>query len=105
MSAGWFLTGDIGVVDDRGWLHLRGREREEINKGGMKIYPGDVDAVVERFPATKDVCTFAVEDALFGEDVALAVVLASADGPTLRGCSIGCRSISPGIRCPGGGMS
>ena len=85
VSAGWFRTGDIGVLDDRGWLHLRGRQREEINKGGMKIYPGDVDAVVERFPATRDVCTFAVEDALFGEDVALAVVLDSADGPTLRG--------------------
>ena len=49
MSAGWFCTGDIGVLDERGWLYLRGREREEINKGGMKIYPADVDAVVERF--------------------------------------------------------
>jgi acyl-CoA synthetase (AMP-forming)/AMP-acid ligase II len=37
VSHGWFLTGDIGFVDDRGRLYLRGREREEINKGGMKI--------------------------------------------------------------------
>ena len=34
------------------WLQLRGRERDEINKGGMKIYPADVDAVVERFAQT-----------------------------------------------------
>ena len=40
VSHGWFATGDIGVIDERGWLTLRGREREEINKGGMKVYPG-----------------------------------------------------------------
>ena len=58
---GWFFTGDIGVLDARGRLSLRGRERDEINKGGMKIYPADVDAVVERFDMASDVCTFAIE--------------------------------------------
>ena len=38
---GWFLTGDIGCLDDQGRLLLRGRERDEINKGGMKIYPSE----------------------------------------------------------------
>jgi acyl-CoA synthetase (AMP-forming)/AMP-acid ligase II len=75
VSAGWFRTGDIGLVDGRGWLYLRGREREEINKGGMKIYPADIDAVAERFEDALDVCAFAVEDALLGEDVGIAVVL------------------------------
>jgi acyl-CoA synthetase (AMP-forming)/AMP-acid ligase II len=79
----WFSTGDIGFVDDRGVLYLRGREREEINKGGMKIHPGDVDAVVERFGHTIDVCTFGYEDALQGQDVGIAVVLHSADEATL----------------------
>jgi acyl-CoA synthetase (AMP-forming)/AMP-acid ligase II len=83
VSGGWFCTGDIGVIDERGWLYLRGREREEINKGGMKIHPADVDAVVERFTQTVDVCTFAVEDALLGEDVGVAVVLRDADATTL----------------------
>jgi long-chain acyl-CoA synthetase len=49
VSEGWFLTGDIGFIDERGRLVLRGRERDEINKGGMKIYPADIDTVVERF--------------------------------------------------------
>jgi acyl-CoA synthetase (AMP-forming)/AMP-acid ligase II len=75
VSAGWFSTGDIGVIDDRGWLFLRGRERDEINKGGMKVYPADIDAVVERFPAAMDVCAFPFSDALMGEDVGVAVVL------------------------------
>jgi oxalate---CoA ligase len=81
---GWFVTGDIGLVDDRGYLYLRGREREEINKGGMKIYPSDIDAVVERFEETTDVCTFAFEEPLQGEDIGIAVVLRSTDEATLR---------------------
>ncbi len=59
---GWFCTGDTGFLDERGYLYLRGREREEINKGGTKVYPGDIDAVVERFPGTLDVCAFAYPD-------------------------------------------
>jgi acyl-CoA synthetase (AMP-forming)/AMP-acid ligase II len=72
---GWFMTGDIGLVDERGRLYLRGRERDEINKGGMKVFPADVDAVVERFAGTVDVCTFAIEDPGYGENVGMAVVL------------------------------
>ena len=84
VSQGWFVTGDIGFMDDRGHLYLRGREREEINKGGMKVYPGDIDAVVERFEETTDVCTFAFDEPLQGEDVGIAVVLRTADPATLR---------------------
>ena len=81
---GWLATGDIGALDDRGRVHLRGREREEINRGGMKVYPGDVDAVVERFDQARDACAFAYDDGLGQEEVGLAVVLASADAATLE---------------------
>jgi acyl-CoA synthetase (AMP-forming)/AMP-acid ligase II len=81
---GWFFTGDIGFLDDRGRLILRGRERDEINKGGMKIYPGDVDAVVERFEQVSDVCTFALDDDIYGQTVAMAVVLTNTDDATIR---------------------
>jgi len=81
---GWFMTGDIGLLDDRGRLYLRGRERDEINKGGMKIFPADIDAVVERFADTTDVCAFAVDDPAYGENVAMAVVLKRSDAYTLQ---------------------
>jgi acyl-CoA synthetase (AMP-forming)/AMP-acid ligase II len=84
VSQGWFMTGDIGMLDERGYLYLRGREREEINKGGMKIYPGDIDAVVERFDGAVDVCTFGFEDSLYGQNVGLAVVLKDAGDTGLR---------------------
>jgi acyl-CoA synthetase (AMP-forming)/AMP-acid ligase II len=72
---GWFMTGDLGLLDDRGRLFLKGRQRDEINKGGIKIFPADVDDVVEQYPVTRDVCTFAYEDAFYGENVGMAVVL------------------------------
>jgi acyl-CoA synthetase (AMP-forming)/AMP-acid ligase II len=84
VSDGWFTTGDIGIIDERGRLYLRGREREEINLGGMKVYPGDIDAVLERFEDTVDVCAFGYDDAASGEEIGVALVLRTTDERTLR---------------------
>ena len=81
---GWFMTGDIGAIDDRGRLVLRGRERDEINKGGIKIYPADIDAVVDRFDRAADVCAFAVDDSIYGQTVGIAVVLTDSNDDTVR---------------------
>jgi acyl-CoA synthetase (AMP-forming)/AMP-acid ligase II len=81
---GWFMTGDIGMLDERGVLYLRGRERDEINKGGMKVYPSDVDGVAAQFPGVTDACAFAVPDKLYGQDVGLAVVLSGDRDTTLE---------------------
>jgi acyl-CoA synthetase (AMP-forming)/AMP-acid ligase II len=78
------MTGDIGMLDERGVLYLRGRERDEINKGGMKVYPSDVDSVAAQFPGVTDACAFAVSDKLYGQDVGLAVVLSGNKAETLE---------------------
>ena len=75
ISQGWFMTGDIGLINDQGQLFLKGRERDEINKGGMKIYPADVDEVFEQSGTTQDICTFRLKDELYGENVGIALVL------------------------------
>jgi acyl-CoA synthetase (AMP-forming)/AMP-acid ligase II len=72
---GWFLTGDLGFVDELGHLYVRGRVRDEINKGGVKVYPADIEAVAEQFAAVTDICCFAVDDAHYGQNVGLALVL------------------------------
>ena len=84
VADGWFATGDIGTLDAHGRLYLRGREREEINKGGLKVYPADIDTAIESFPATADVCAFAFEDLLLGEEVGVAVVLHDDAPDTMR---------------------
>jgi oxalate---CoA ligase len=84
VSQGWFMTGDIGVLDDRGRLYLKGRERDEINKGGMKVFPADIDAAAQGFAGVADVCAFAVEDQGYGENVAMAVVLHDSSAESVR---------------------
>jgi len=81
---GWFMTGDIGWIDEQGRLFLKGRERDEINKGGIKIYPADIDHVVQQFKATDDVCTFRYEDDLYGENIGIALVLSDDSNESLR---------------------
>ena len=74
-SEGWFRTGDLGYLDVEGYLFLKGRIKEIINRGGEKISPREVDEVLLDHPAVAQVVTFAAPHQLLGEDVAAAVVL------------------------------
>ncbi len=72
---GWFRTGDQGVLDEQGYLRLTGRLKEIINRGGEKVSPLEVDAVLMDHPSVQQVVTFAMPHAKLGEEVAAAVVL------------------------------
>ncbi|MCP3969188.1 MAG: AMP-binding protein [Rhodobacteraceae bacterium] len=72
----WFRTGDQGAFDGDGYLHLTGRLKEIINRGGEKISPLEVDAVLLSHPGIAQVVCFAVPHPRLGEDVAAAAVLA-----------------------------
>ena len=71
---GWFRTGDIGVLEDR-YLHLKGRRKEMINRGGENISPHEVEAVLASHPLVAEAVAFSVPDPKYGERVAAAVVL------------------------------
>ena len=72
---GWFHTGDIGSLDEEGFLHLHGRLREVINRGGEKVSLSEVDAALLRHPAVAEAAAFGVPHQRLGQDVAAAVVL------------------------------
>ena len=74
-GARWFRTGDQGAFDADGYLHLTGRLKEIINRGGEKISPLEVDGVLLDHPAVAQVVTFALPHPKLGEEVAAAVVL------------------------------
>lgn len=74
-GARWFRTGDQGAFDAEGYLHLTGRLKEIINRGGEKISPLEVDGVLLDHPDVAQVVTFAVPHPKLGEEVAAAVVL------------------------------
>jgi oxalate---CoA ligase len=72
---GWFRSGDLGSQDADGYLFLRGRLKEIINRGGEKISPGDIDAVLLSHPKVLDALSFGESDAIYGENVQAAVIL------------------------------
>ncbi|HUQ82254.1 MAG TPA: AMP-binding protein [Gemmatimonadaceae bacterium] len=74
---GWLRTGDLGLIDERGYVYIRGRLREVINSGGFKIFPGDVEAVLVRHPAVAECSAFGVPDEKWGEAITAAVRLRS----------------------------
>ena len=78
----WFRTGDQGAFDEDGYLHLTGRLKEIINRGGEKISPLEVDGVLLDHPAIVQVVTFALPHPKLGEEVAAAVVLAEGSDAT-----------------------
>jgi acyl-CoA synthetase (AMP-forming)/AMP-acid ligase II len=72
---GWFRTGDEGTLDADGYLRLTGRLKEIINRGGEKVSPLEVDAVLMDHPAVAQCLTFALPHPMLGEEVAAAIVL------------------------------
>ncbi len=72
---GWLLTGDMGFVDDEGYLHLVDRKKDMIDSGGMKVYPRDVEEVIARHPAVAEVAVFGIPDEKWGETPVAAVIL------------------------------
>ena len=72
---GWFRTGDEGCLANDGYLVLRGRLKEIINRAGEKVSPLEVDDVLLRHPAVAEAVTFGVPHDRLGEEVAAAVVL------------------------------
>jgi amino acid adenylation domain-containing protein len=74
---GWLRTGDLGRVDDDGFLFITGRIKDVINRGGEKISPLEIDRALLRHPAVRDALAYSVPHPTLGEDVAAAVVLES----------------------------
>jgi acyl-CoA synthetase (AMP-forming)/AMP-acid ligase II len=72
---GWFRTGDIGSIDQEGFLSLHGRDKEQINRGSEKISPVEIDQTLMSHPAVAQAAAYGVPHPRLGEDVAAAVVL------------------------------
>ena len=70
---GWFHTGDLGSLDRDGYLFIKGRLKEVINRGGEKIAPSDIDSVLLSNPKVFEAASFGEPDTIYGEVVQAAV--------------------------------
>lgn len=87
---GWLHTGDLGYIDDDGYLFVVGRKRETIIAGGFNIYPAELENVLLTHPGVREVVVAGLDDERLGE-VPVAFVVAD-DGVTEEGLIEHCRT-------------
>jgi len=100
---GFFTVGDIGYLDEDGYLFLRDRKTDMIISGGVNIYPAEIEAVLVGHPKIADVAVFGIPDADWGEQVKAVVEPApgALAGPALEQEIIDfCRERLAGFKCP-----
>ena len=81
LRGGWFHTGDLGRMDERGLLYITGRESDMYISGGSNVYPREVEEVLLTHPGVAEVAVLGVPDAKWGE-IGVAVIVASQPGLT-----------------------
>jgi long-chain acyl-CoA synthetase len=97
---GWFLTGDIGYLDEVGILYITDRKKDMIIMSGWKIYPTEVENVIIQHPAIADVAVFGLPDERKGEIVVAAVVLKPGSAFTEAELESWCRNRLAGYKIP-----
>ncbi|MEX2112547.1 MAG: AMP-binding protein [Pirellulales bacterium] len=81
---GWLHTGDIGYLDEDGYLFVVDRKKDMIIRGGENIYPAELEAVLHEHPAVAEAAVVGVPDEIYGENVVAFVVVAPGQTLTER---------------------
>jgi fatty-acyl-CoA synthase len=89
--AGWMHTGDLGVMDDAGYVNIAGRIKDMIIRGGENIYPREIEEFLYTHPAVGDVQVIGVPDARYGEELCAWVRLRPGHALTLDELRAFCR--------------
>lgn len=72
---GYFITGDLGCIDEDGYLHIVGREKDLVIRGGFNVYPKEIETLIDALDGVKESAVFGIPDADLGERVVAAIVL------------------------------
>lgn len=74
LRSGWYFTGDVGIKNTDGSFDVVGRTDDVIRSGAENIYPEEVEAVLAKHPAVREVCAIGISDELWGERVVACIV-------------------------------
>jgi fatty-acyl-CoA synthase len=80
---GWFHTGDLGRLDEAGFLYITGRAKDMYISGGANVYPREIEEVLLTHPGVSEVAVVGIEDEKWGE-VGVAVVVPTAEGTSVE---------------------
>ena len=96
---GWFATGDVGVMDDKGFVRIVDRKKDMILVSGFNVYPNEIEAVVAMHPGVLECAAVGVPDKKSGEAVRLYVVKKD-EKLTAEDVMKFCRENLTGYKCP-----
>ena len=100
LRGGWLHTGDIGRVDEDGYLYLVGRKKDLVKRGGINIFPSEIENVLYGHPKIAEAVVVATPDEVFGEEVRAVVVLKKGSNVTNEEIRSYCAERLAEYKCP-----
>jgi fatty-acyl-CoA synthase len=97
---GWFHTGDMGRIDEDGFLYIEGRKKEIIISGGINVYPAEIENTIISCPGIQDVSVIGVPDDKWGEKIVAAIVLAGDEMFNEEAFKKYCKERLADFKCP-----
>jgi O-succinylbenzoic acid--CoA ligase len=97
---GWLHTGDLGYLDDDGYLYVLDRRTDLIVCGGENVYPAEVEAVLLAHSSVEEACVVGVADGEWGQRVVASVHLANGTMPDVAELASFCRARLAGYKVP-----
>ena len=97
---GFFRTGDLGLLDDDGYLYYRGRLKEMVKTGGINVAPAEVEEILAAHPAVELAFVTGVPDARLDEALAAVIVLRSGTSTTAEELALHCRATLAAYKTP-----
>ncbi|MCX6001006.1 MAG: AMP-binding protein, partial [Chloroflexi bacterium] len=97
---GWLYTGDIGYLDDEGYLFLTGRKKDLIIRGGENIFPSDVENILYKNAKVMECAVIGVPDRVYGEEIKAFVVLKPGESATEQELVDFCKQHLPSFKQP-----
>jgi len=93
-------TGDLGYFDKQGFLHITGRAKDVVIRGGINISPQEIDAFLSEHPDVLETVTFGIPDTVYGENIVSFVTISDSSNVSVSELMEYCKNSLASIKCP-----